>query len=272
MAGSSRVVLIIRRRKGVPSGPSARRVPFRNAALGSRAAPPRKNGKVDASRVHNKWPVAKEGLPFILCGGAATVGLGLLDLWVLSCLAGLFTAFTLYFFRDPERRADAGSDAVLSPADGTVIDVREVNDSANPLGRPAVKASIFMSLFNVHVNRIPIDGKIRRIAYTPGKFFAANLDKAPEQNERNRIILETKGAKQIACIQIAGLIARRIVCWVKEQEEVAAGQRYGLIRFGSRLDVYLPSGSELVVRPRQRVRGGETILGYLDEKEAKEKG
>lgn len=241
-------------------------------ALVSTAVPSRKNRKLDASRVHNKWPVAREGFPFILSGIAATVVFSLIHLPYLACLTGLFTVFTVYFFRDPERKRDAGSDAVLSPADGTVIDVREIHDSANPLGQPAVKASIFMSLFNVHVNRIPIEGRIKHITYSPGKFFPASLDKASEQNERNRIILETKESKQIAVIQIAGLIARRIACWVKEHEDVNAGQRYGLIRFGSRLDVYLPSGSELVIRPRQRVRAGETVLGYLHEKETKEKG
>lgn len=221
--------------------------------------------------MYNEWPVAREGLPFILSGVAATVLFALTDLRYLAWLAGCFTIFSVYFFRDPKRGRDAGPEAVLSPADGTVIDIREIPDRVNPLGEPAVKASIFMSLFNVHVNRIPAQGWIKRITYTPGKFLAANQDKAAEQNERNRIILATKGYGDIAFVQVAGLIARRIACWVTEQEEVRAGQRYGLIRFGSRVDVYLPAGSKLVIRPRQKVRAGETVLGYLHEKETEKK-
>jgi phosphatidylserine decarboxylase len=120
-----------------------------------------------------------------------------------------------------------------------------------------------MSLFNVHVNRIPARGRITKISYRPGAFFAANLDKASEKNEQNAVFLEMQDGKKIVFVQIAGLIARRIACWVRAGEEVQAGQRFGLIRFGSRVDVYLPEGSRVTVQPGQNVRAGKTILGYL---------
>jgi phosphatidylserine decarboxylase len=120
-----------------------------------------------------------------------------------------------------------------------------------------------MSIFNVHVNRIPTVGRILKIIYNPGKFFSANMDKASEQNENNRIILETSDGREIVFVQIAGLIARRIVCWIKEGAEVQAGQRFGLIRFGSRLDIYLPDDTKLLIQPKNKVKAGKTILGYL---------
>jgi phosphatidylserine decarboxylase len=120
-----------------------------------------------------------------------------------------------------------------------------------------------MSLFDVHVNRIPTGGRISRISYRPGAFFAANLDKASEKNEQNAVTLDTPDGKQIVFVQIAGLIARRIVCWVREGDDVQAGQRFGLIRFGSRVDVFLPEGSRVAVQPRQKVKAGKTIIGYL---------
>ena len=133
----------------------------------------------------------------------------------------------------------------------------------NPLGEPAVKISVFMSVFNVHVNRIPMEGKISSVKYMAGAFFSANLNKASEQNESNTIILELYNGRKIAVVQIAGLIARRIVCWIKERDIVKKGQRFGLIRFGSRLDVYLPADSDVSVELGQKVRAGETIIAYL---------
>ena len=120
-----------------------------------------------------------------------------------------------------------------------------------------------MNLFDVHVNRIPAGGRVSKVSYQPGKFFSANLDKAAEQNERNAVTLNTHGGYQIVFIQIAGLVARRIACWVREGDEVAAGQRFGLIRFGSRLDIFLPDHTRIIARSGQKVRAGETILGYL---------
>lgn len=188
------------------------------------------------------------------------LSLGLLSLMIL---AGALTLFVLYFFRDPDREAEAEQKAVLTPADGRVLGVWNLERGDNPLGTEAVKVSVFMSLFNVHVNRIPTGGTISKISYRPGAFFAANLDKASEKNEQNAVTLDTREGKQIVFVQIAGLIARRIACWVREGDEVQAGQRFGLIRFGSRVDVYMPQGSRVEVRPRQRVKAGATILGYL---------
>jgi phosphatidylserine decarboxylase len=221
------------------------------------------SSKAQERRIHNRLGVAREGLPFAGISLAMTLlflSLGLLSLMIL---AGALTLFVLYFFRDPDREAEAEQKAVLTPADGRVLGVWNLERGDNPLGTRAVKVSVFMSLFNVHVNRIPTGGRISKISYHPGAFFAANLDKASEKNEQNAVTLDTREGKQIVFVQIAGLIARRIACWVREGDEVQAGQRFGLIRFGSRVDVYMPQGSRVEVRPRQRVKAGATILGYL---------
>jgi phosphatidylserine decarboxylase len=214
-------------------------------------------------RIHNRLAVAREGFPFIGAGVALTVVLALLDLSGLAIAAGLLTVFVIYFFRDPERRPEGMDQVVLSPADGRVLCVQELPGAENPLGQPAFKVSIFMSLFNVHVNRIPAAGVISAISYRPGRFFSANLDKASEENEHNRILLETPAGVSLAFVQIAGLIARRIACWIREGDEVVAGQRFGLIRFGSRVDVYLPRQARIVVEKSQKVKAGQTILGHL---------
>ena len=218
---------------------------------------------MEKSRIHNKWPVAKEGFPFILVGICLTALLACLGLVTLTVLAGILCAFVIFFFRDPDRRIPHEEKAVLTPADGTILDVQHLQEGNNPLGEAARKISIFMSVFNVHVNRIPVEGTIEGILYKPGKYFAAQLDKASEENERNTIILKTGDSNRIVVIQIAGLIARRIACWIKEDEHVDAGQRFGLIRFGSRLEVYVPADSRIEVEPRQKVKAGETVIGYL---------
>lgn len=215
------------------------------------------------TRIENKLPVAREGLPFIIPGLVITILLFYCGVFSIAILLGLMTLFAIYFFRDPERDGNAGDDAVLSPADGTIIDIRHLDDSSNKLGEPALKISIFMSVFNVHVNRIPVRGRISGIKYNPGKFFSANLDKASEQNENNIVALDAGNGQKIVFVQIAGLIARRIVCWIKERDDVKAGQRFGLIRFGSRVDVYLPAESRINIRAREKVKAGKTIIGYL---------
>jgi phosphatidylserine decarboxylase len=218
---------------------------------------------LDNSHIHNKWPFAKEGVPFVLISMVLTFLFLYFGLIFMSILTGVISVFITLFFRDPERNNSSHHKAVLTPADGKILEIRHLEDKDNPLGQPAVKVSIFMSVFNVHVNRIPVGGIIKKIIYTPGKFFSANLDKASKYNENNRIILETDDSHIIAFIQIAGLIARRISCWVKEIEHVEAGQRFGLIRFGSRVELYLPYNSKIIARPCQKVRAGETIIGYL---------
>jgi len=218
---------------------------------------------LDESRVYNKWPLAKEGLPFVLLGCALVVVFSYLGLLILSGFSVILTLFTLFFFRDPDRNNTIPDKAVLTPADGKIIQIQHIENDNNPLGEPAVKISIFMSVFNVHVNRIPMAGTIKDITYYPGKFFSANLDKASEQNERNRITLQTRDSRDIVFVQIAGLIARRIVCWVKKGEDMQAGQRFGLIRFGSRLEVYLPDDTRITAKLHQKVSAGETIIGHL---------
>ena len=207
--------------------------------------------------------MAREGFPFIFAGCALTFLFSYLGLVFVSVLTGMVSLFIVFFFRDPDRENIYHKKAVLTPADGRVLEIQHIKSDNNPLGQPAIKVSVFMSLFNVHVNRIPIEGTIKRITYHPGKFFSANLDKASKLNENNSIILQTTDSCKIVLVQIAGLIARRIACWVKEQDHVFAGQRFGLIRFGSRMEIYLPDDSQIIVEPRQRVKGGETILGYL---------
>jgi len=214
-------------------------------------------------RIHNRLGIAREGFPFAGIGLAMTLLFLFLGLVPLTIVAGAFTLFVLYFFRDPDRKTEVQEKAVLTPADGRVLGAWTLGSGENPLGTRALKVSVFMSLFNVHVNRIPVGGRIAKITYRPGAFFSANLDKASEKNEQNAIFLETQGGRQIVFVQIAGLIARRIACWVREGEEVKAGQRFGLIRFGSRVDVYLPEGSRVAVRPGDNVKAGKTILGYL---------
>jgi phosphatidylserine decarboxylase len=206
--------------------------------------------------------VAREGMVFILPLAGLTLVLWVLGFLVPAGLFFLFTLFVLYFFRDPERSIPPEEGAIISPADGKVIHVEPCREERF-LKSPAVKISVFMSLFNVHVNRIPLSGSIADSSYFPGKFFRANLDKASSANEQNALLIETAGGARILTVQIAGIIARRIVCWVKKGDRVARGQRFGLIRFGSRLDIYLPPDIQVQARVGQRVYGGQTILGYL---------
>lgn len=215
------------------------------------------------SRINNKWPLAREGFPFIFIGCFLTLLIFFLGLVYLSILAGIISLFVIFFFRDPKRKNKAPHNAVLTPADGTVLDIKHIEDTNNPLGEPAIKVSIFMSVFNVHVNRMPVGGTVEKITYQPGRFFSANLDKASQYNENNRVTLRTSDSRRIVVIQIAGLIARRIACWINEKEQVVAGQRFGLIRFGSRLEIFLPVNSKITAQPHQKVKAGETIIGYL---------
>ena len=199
---------------------------------------------------------------FILPLAAITLILWFLRLTVPAGLSSLFTLFVIYFFRDPERLIPPEEKAILSPADGKVIRVEPCKEERFLKG-PAIKISVFMSLFSVHVNRIPLTGTIAQSSYFPGKFFSANLDKASAANEQNALLIETAEGARILTLQIAGLIARRIVCWVKKGDRVVRGQRFGLIRFGSRLDIYLPPETRVQAQPGQKAYGGQTILGYL---------
>ncbi len=207
--------------------------------------------------------MAREGFPFVIVSCILTLLFVCLGLVFVSVLAGIVSLFMILFFRDPERNNTAPNKAVLTPADGRILKIQHIDDNNNPLGEPAIMVGIFMSILNVHVNRIPVRGIIKDITYRPGKFLSANLDKASEQNESNRITLQTSDSRKVVLIQIAGLIARRIVCWAKNGDYMEPGQRFGLIRFGSRLEVYLPYDTQITAQLRQKVIGGKTIIGYM---------
>ena len=207
-------------------------------------------------------PISVEGIPFVVIAGIITVLFYAAGLIIPAVLFTLVTLFVVWFFRNPERTVPPGDNNVISPADGKIIDIREV-DETRILKKKMLKISIFMNLFNVHVNRSPCTGKVVDILYNPGKFVSANLDKASLENEQNAVVLETPAGEKIIFIQIAGLIARRIVCWLREGQYVKIGERFGLIRFGSRVDVYLPVGTDVSVSLGDKVKAGESILARM---------
>ena len=210
-------------------------------------------------------PIHREGWPFIALFALAALLLGLL--WSpLGWLGLVATLWCASFFRDPDRVTPTRAGLVISPADGTVCMVgHAVPPPELGMGaEPRMRVSVFMSVFDVHINRIPVDGTVVRVAYKPGKFLNASLDKASEDNERLGIRVAVADGREVAAVQIAGLVARRIKCDVGEGRQVEAGQRYGLIRFGSRVDVYLPDGVAPLVAPGQRAIAGETVLADLD--------
>ena len=209
------------------------------------------------------FPVARAGYPFILVAAFSTAVLALLGLTTLT-LIGLVVTFCICgFFRDPDRVIPVAKGAVVSPADGKVI-AASVVDNSPLFNGEAMKISIFMSVFNVHVNRVPYSGRVKEIDYYPGKFFSANLDKASQQNEHNAVSIEMEDGKPFCVVQIAGLIARRIICHLQPGDPVLRGQRFGLICFGSRLDVYLPTDIKLTSAVGDKVKAGTSILGQFD--------
>jgi phosphatidylserine decarboxylase len=220
-------------------------------------------------------PPHPAGIPFII--GGVIGALVLFFVWeFLGVLALIFTVFCLYFFRDPDRVSPIKDSLILSPADGEVSAiVRDVDLPAELAGatdKKYTRISIFLSVLDVHVNRNPVSGKVIRRVYTPGKFLNADLDKASEDNERCSAIIETNEGTEICVVQIAGLIARRIVNELREEQNVVAGARFGIIRFGSRLDVYVPEGVSPLVCVGQRAVGGETVLADLKGDEAQREG
>jgi phosphatidylserine decarboxylase len=206
-------------------------------------------------------PMHPAGRPFVL--GAAVASLLLPR--PARRLGLLLTALIAWFFREPVRVPPTRTGVAVAPADGTVSQVAAADPPAE-LGLPAAtwtRVSVFLSVFDVHVQRAPVTGEVLRIAYRPGAFLSADLDKASEDNERNSVLLRDVDGREVVVVQIAGLVARRIVCQVAEGEKVTAGATYGLIRFGSRVDLYLPPGSRVLVEPGQRTIGGETVLAEL---------
>ncbi len=209
-------------------------------------------------------PLAREGYPFIALAGFITFILALTGPMVLAFGGLIITIFIIYFFRDPTRVTPNDPWAVICPADGRVICIKEVNDDRFFAGK-SLKISIFMNVFNVHVNRIPHAGTVKNVSFKPGKFYSADKDKAALHNEYCAVSLVTETGIPYTVVQVAGLIARRIVCRAEENDKVAAGERYGLIRFGSRVDLYLPTGTKVETALRKQVRAGETILARLEE-------
>ncbi len=217
-------------------------------------------------------PINPAGWPLI----AIFAGVSLLLWWAsdaLGLIGVVLTLWCVYFFRDPERFTPTRAGLIVSPADGRV---QLVDRAVPPLeldmgNKECDRVCIFMNVFNVHVNRVPVDGIIRRIAYRPGRFLNASLDKASVHNERESYLLETDTGHHVAFVQIAGLVARRIVCLVQEGQPVEAGQRFGLIRFGSRVDVYLPKGAVPLVTEGQTAVAGETVIADLKAKRTEKK-
>lgn len=210
-----------------------------------------------------KIPVAREGYPFIGYSAFITLLCGMAEFWVATALMFLVTTFILMFFRDPERIVPENTSGVVSPADGKIIIAETVNDDRYS-DAETLKISIFMNVFNVHVNRIPFPGTIESVRYIPGTFVAADKEKAHLKNERCVVTMQTQQGQTITFVQIAGLIARRIVCRLQAKDDVQRGQRFGLIRFGSRVDVHLPATSRLSVAIGDKVVAGETILAHLE--------
>lgn len=209
------------------------------------------------------WPhplIAREGWPFLAAAAAVSLlgayffGWWSIPLWLLAL-------FILQFFRDPPREVPDDPRAVVAPADGRIVEVSRAEDPY--LRRPALKVSVFMNVFNVHSNRSPVDGVVKERWYFPGAFVNAALDKASVSNERNALWLRTRDGADVTCVQVAGLIARRILCYVDAGAELARGQRFGFIRFGSRVDVYLPIDAEVKAAIGEKVFAAESVLAWL---------
>lgn len=206
--------------------------------------------------------IVREGYPFVIVPGFLALAAAVAGSIPVTGFFLLVTAFNAWFFRNPTRIPPMDEKVVVSPADGKIVNIVKGRDDRYLKG-DAQKISIFMSPFDVHVNRSPVLGKVEGVSYNPGRFFSANKDKASLDNEQNAVFLKDKEGRRILCVQIAGFLARRIVCDVHGGETLHKGQRFGLIRFGSRVDLYLPLECSLVVREGDRVRGGETIVAYF---------
>lgn len=205
--------------------------------------------------------LAREGWPFVALSVVLALVAVSINSW-LGLMLALVALFVIQFFRDPTRQAPAGESLVLSPADGRIVAVEEVDDPY--AGRRALKISVFMNVFNVHSNQMPISGRITKTEYFKGKFVNADLDKASVENERNAIVIERADGQVVTSVQVAGLVARRILCYVKEGQQLKAADRYGFIRFGSRVDVYLPLTAKPLVTIGDKVSHTTTVLAVLE--------
>jgi phosphatidylserine decarboxylase len=205
--------------------------------------------------------IAREGWPFLAVTLIVAVVVTVFAGWGWSLLCWLIALFVLQFFRDPPREIPADLSAILSPADGRVVTVERAEDPY--LKRDALKFSVFMNVFNVHSNRSPVDGVVRDVWYHAGKFVNAELSKASIENERNALWIRMAGGADVTCVQVAGLIARRILCYVKSADQLTRGQRFGFIRFGSRVDLYLPLSAIPKVSVGDKVYAASTVLAQL---------
>lgn len=207
-------------------------------------------------------PFAKEGIPFIAVPAGVTLLTGWLGWPIIAGVGVIATLFSAWFFRNPARVVPEGPKLVVAPGDGKVIAVEEEFEPRY-LKERSIRLTIFLNVFDVHINRMPCDGVIEDVQYQPGLFLVASKPEATLRNEQNAVMIKTHGDMKVLCVQVAGLIARRIVCWVSPRDRAIRGERYGLIRFGSRMDTFLPMGTTLRVAVGERVKGGETILGEL---------
>lgn len=210
-----------------------------------------------------EFPIALDGMRFFVPLTLVAVAAFLFSLAWVGLLFALAALYVLWFFRNPERKIPSGADLLVSPADGRILKIEEAEGERELFPGRFKKVSIFMNIFNVHVNRSPCAGIVGRISYRQGKFFSANLDKASLSNERNAVVVKRDDGRDILVIQIAGLVARRIVCWKKEGMSLEKGERFGLIRFGSRLEVFAPVDTEILVSVGDKVKAGATAIGRL---------
>ena len=205
-------------------------------------------------------PFAKEGIPFIAVPAGVTLLTGWLGWPVIACVGAIATVFSAWFFRNPARLIPQGPKLVVAPGDGKVIAIEEEFEPRY-LKERSVRLTIFLNVFDVHINRLPCDGVVEDVQYQPGLFLVASKPEATLRNEQNAVMIKTHDGIKVLCVQVAGLIARRIVCWISDREQAIRGERYGLIRFGSRMDTFLPIGTQIRVAVGDRVKGGETIIG-----------
>ena len=207
-------------------------------------------------------PFAKEGIPFI----AVPAGVPLLTAWlgwpVVASVGAVATLFSAWFFRNPARVIPQGPNLIVAPGDGKVIAIEEEFEPRY-LKERAIRLTIFLNVFDVHINRMPCDGVVEGVQYQPGLFLVASKPEATLRNEQNAVMIKTREGLKVLCVQVAGLIARRIVCWISDRERAIRGERFGLIRFGSRMDTFLPIGTQIRVVVGDRVKGGATIIGEL---------
>ncbi|MFZ5587590.1 MAG: phosphatidylserine decarboxylase family protein [Thermodesulfobacteriota bacterium] len=215
-------------------------------------------------QVFDKFPLAASGWPYILSFGFLALVAAMLRLPWLAWPLGVITLWMIWFFRDPARFAAAGPGAVICPADGKVVAVQAVERPELPGGQ-ALMISVFMNVFDVHVNRAPVSGKVVRLAHRPGGFVPADRAEARLANERQEALIQTEAGQLVLVVQVAGLVARRIECRLAPGQWVHRGQRFGMIRFGSRVDLYLPPASRALARPGDRVKAGVTALAELSQ-------